>query len=365
MMVFLLGMVNLSHLRAQRQFSPIAIREVQDQYQLGLIDTFGDVGLNTATNEILVGFGYAIERDAQGYITKMSRFVVGDGDYLATGVKNGSQYEVTINTRLPNEEGLNLKAKEIWYNNGLYDTLVVISRYDTSSKTLIAYQREQYDYFPDGRMRNLKFSSSVDSGNTWKLAREAQYVYDAQNRIDSIKNYYLDQTVNYFTMQRFYKVFRTGNKIDSMYFYFGSELTGIYEPRFKDISQEWYPDGRVKMYTSYRKDPGATDISRFNGGRWFNQTRFKNWTSLGEVKELNAHIYPQPASSKLWIDGLPQGKSYQYQMYNLKGEKLGSGYFENQGQINTSELPDGMYLLQVIDLDKSAAFSRKIIKITE
>lgn len=356
------GIMLSSTLNAQRQFSPLVVKEIESRYQLGLIDTLGDVGRNSTTGEILVGFGFAIKRDTAGFVTKMTRFVVGEGDYDATATRNGNTYEIIIKSMTPMEEAPSVKAKEIWYRDGRNDTLVVIQRFDTTSKTFIEYQKEAYTYFPDGRIKNMLYSSSPDSGKTWNLLREARYVYDAQNRIDSIKNYYLDQSVNYFTLQRYYKVYRTGNRIDSMYFYIGSELTGIFEPRFKDISQEWYSDERVKMFINYRRPTGGTEINTFNSGNWFNQTKFKNWTSLGEIQTSSLNIYPQPATNKIMVEGLPEGKNYLFELITLSGAKIQSGKFEAKEALDVSGLNQGIYLLRIESADGSLNLSKKVIK---
>ncbi|WP_075591262.1 carbohydrate-binding protein [Labilibacter marinus] len=86
-----------------------------------------------------------------------------------------------------------------------------------------------------------------------------------------------------------------------------------------------------------------------SGGYLFNL----NWISFKEAEtsavnqnmDTQVNVYPNPANSVLYINNLHAPAKYD--IYNTAGNKLKSGNVINFYGINTSELEDGLYIIQI------------------
>lgn len=77
--------------------------------------------------------------------------------------------------------------------------------------------------------------------------------------------------------------------------------------------------------------------------------------SIGEINESSIHVYPNPASSQLFIDN---GAGSTYMITDAAGKMIASGVYTNA--IDISALSGGMYLLQVKDQQGKTGVSRFI-----
>ncbi|MDA3910410.1 MAG: T9SS type A sorting domain-containing protein [Bacteroidales bacterium] len=71
-----------------------------------------------------------------------------------------------------------------------------------------------------------------------------------------------------------------------------------------------------------------------------------NWLSVEDLlsKNIDEFLYPNPATSHLYIDNLKAGQSYE--IYDSFGRKVMSGNY--QGKINLSGLTSGMYFIRYV-----------------
>lgn len=103
-----------------------------------------------------------------------------------------------------------------------------------------------------------------------------------------------------------------------------------------------------------RYDPNAIPVP-VNSGKQAT-TIFEEKEIEQKVKSNDLVLYPNPVSSVLYINA-NDDKEYYYQIYNMSGQLLKKGKFENK-QTNVSELISGVYLVRVNDAEKVV----KIIK---
>jgi hypothetical protein len=84
------------------------------------------------------------------------------------------------------------------------------------------------------------------------------------------------------------------------------------------------------------------------------------FSSITDLNNINKYdIYPNPADDKLMIHTL-KGSRFEINIYNSQGQLMISEYsFNNQANINTLELPNGLYLIKL--LNNSDVFNYKII----
>ena len=70
-----------------------------------------------------------------------------------------------------------------------------------------------------------------------------------------------------------------------------------------------------------------------------------NTQDLKELKDTKINLYPSPVKDMLYINAV-QDRDYSYQIYNLSGQLVKSGKFEN-GKTNVSSLTSGVYLIRI------------------
>lgn len=78
----------------------------------------------------------------------------------------------------------------------------------------------------------------------------------------------------------------------------------------------------------------ATDCSNFNVG-------------INEVNLNSLTLYPNPAHNQVFVEQ-PQ-KQTTFQIYDMSGKIVFSGFVELNGRIGLSEISDGMYILQIAE----------------
>lgn len=80
------------------------------------------------------------------------------------------------------------------------------------------------------------------------------------------------------------------------------------------------------------------------------------------IKTFN--IYPNPTSSMLYFEA--SSSINKIQIYNTLGQQLGNYSFNtSKGEIDTSRLPDGMYLLKVIEKNNNVLITKQLLKINK
>lgn len=65
-----------------------------------------------------------------------------------------------------------------------------------------------------------------------------------------------------------------------------------------------------------------------------------------KITQKKIEVFPNPIKSILYIKGIDTVKNYYYQIYNMSGQLIKSGRFENE-QTDLSVLPTGNYLLRI------------------
>ncbi len=79
-----------------------------------------------------------------------------------------------------------------------------------------------------------------------------------------------------------------------------------------------------------------------------------------ETKALQIAVYPNPAENWLQVD-LPTNAPGAYHLMTLSGQKVAVGEIINSEKIDISQLPSGVYLLEVVT-DEGKAMSRIVIQ---
>lgn len=75
------------------------------------------------------------------------------------------------------------------------------------------------------------------------------------------------------------------------------------------------------------------------------------FTGVEEQDLINLSLYPNPVREKLYIQGTK--KRIRYRLHNLQGQLLQSGLFSEQQPIKLSGVPQGLYLLQLGEGEKT------------
>jgi len=127
--------------------------------------------------------------------------------------------------------------------------------------------------------------------------------------------------------------------------------------RFFKVDIEYFkkdvqPDSIVvAFFSTYPKHP-------ISGGRlWVDKINLEYTTKIDEIKkEVSFAIYPNPVNSILRVTG---EKPAMVKVFNLLGVELLN--FQNENQIDVSELPSGVYLLGA-KVDKSWLFDKFVKK---
>lgn len=68
-------------------------------------------------------------------------------------------------------------------------------------------------------------------------------------------------------------------------------------------------------------------------------------TNITELKALNLNVYPNPASSVIYIEGVNENSNYSYQLINQLGQISASGSLNKK--INTAGIPNSVYQLLI------------------
>ncbi|MAC94115.1 MAG: hypothetical protein CMC96_01305 [Flavobacteriales bacterium] len=81
-------------------------------------------------------------------------------------------------------------------------------------------------------------------------------------------------------------------------------------------------------------------------------------TGIAEQNLINLNLYPNPVKEELYIKGTKKG--IRYRLHSLQGKLLQSGLFSEQHPIKLSGLPQGLYLLQLGEGEKT--IWKKVVK---
>ncbi|WP_370480371.1 T9SS type A sorting domain-containing protein, partial [Tamlana flava] len=86
-------------------------------------------------------------------------------------------------------------------------------------------------------------------------------------------------------------------------------------------------------------------------------------SSIATSYESPIKIYPNPASSDLHIDNTNAKKITNFYMYNVTGQLVNSTVLKSDTQkIDISNLPKGLYLIKVMDINKNTITIKRIVK---
>ena len=98
------------------------------------------------------------------------------------------------------------------------------------------------------------------------------------------------------------------------------------------------------------------------GGSEFEVARFLNDETVGTEDFQNAEfrLYPNPAREQLSIEMTDAASTYQVEIYDMLGKKVGSSEIQNKGQINVSSLASGTYLVKLNS--NSQTFTVRFVK---
>lgn len=97
--------------------------------------------------------------------------------------------------------------------------------------------------------------------------------------------------------------------------------------------------------------------------RFFRQYKLNQLTSVNEINQQSLHflMYPNPAQTILHVEmDISSDALIEYQLYNVLGEMVLSEETARQ-QINMTDLPSGMYTLQVLQ-NHQALVKAKLVK---
>ena len=100
-----------------------------------------------------------------------------------------------------------------------------------------------------------------------------------------------------------------------------------------------------------------------NGGKTTIPNDATPYTSVDEVAmiEANIELYPIPVTDNLNIR-MKENKTYKVTLYNLDGKVLDSRSIAQSTAITMSQLPYGVYFIQVAAPDNSTGFIKRIVK---
>lgn len=89
---------------------------------------------------------------------------------------------------------------------------------------------------------------------------------------------------------------------------------------------------------------GAIDYSNENGYVFAHNLPEEFTLDSNQLGQTISTMYPNPAKEWVVVEGLAQ----RYQIYNLMGQELLSGFFvSNQKRIDVSKLDSGVYLVKI------------------
>lgn len=82
--------------------------------------------------------------------------------------------------------------------------------------------------------------------------------------------------------------------------------------------------------------------------------------SASDIESLGINIYPNPATSELFIK-LNKQEDYTYRLVDLRGVSILKGSFNNSTRIETENLQTGVYFLQLNQVSSKETFVKKMI----
>ncbi|MFN4082347.1 MAG: T9SS type A sorting domain-containing protein [Bacteroidia bacterium] len=361
LLTFAIGIANLTN--AQRWFGPSDIKEQNQFLNINYrIDSIFSIAFltNSASGEqgLFNIAKYSIEWE-NNYIKTLKRY--DHSLYEANGTISGNIYEVIIKDRTPFEDELTIKAKEVWYNDGTNDTMIVFNRFDTSTNSFYPYQRERYYYNNDNKLNRRIYTYSNDKGITWLNSTDFYFIYNSNNLLDSVKGYLFDQTSQSYGLYYYEKYYYTGSSIDSTIVFRGSATTGIYEARFKNIIHKKNTDGSVQEYITYSRPSGGSVFSPNSGYSFNKQTRFYVFVNEA-VKDNLINIYPNPATDKINIQTDLALRNTTYKIFSISGSCINSGLVNFDRSVDIGILNNGIYFLHIEDAETGKTYIKKFIK---
>ncbi|MCO5247562.1 MAG: T9SS type A sorting domain-containing protein [Chitinophagales bacterium] len=85
-------------------------------------------------------------------------------------------------------------------------------------------------------------------------------------------------------------------------------------------------------------------------------------TAIKDVKKLDVNIYPNPIENELRIN-MPDVKNWNVEIYDLSGKLIiKNSYLGRQIVQNTSQIPTGIHVVQISDLQTNEVYVGKFIK---
>jgi hypothetical protein len=171
---------------------------------------------------------------------------------------------------------------------------------------------------------------------------------------------YYSNGVNEYTIEKewdgtaFVNVYKSEQTIDV-----NGQLTTYFAYNWNDSSNEWQISYGVQNTNTYAANDALTQVdvadydvatSTYNPYYRYVYGDHINVASLNEYEQLNAVLYPNPASDRLNVK--LEGKATSFEVLNLAGQTLISGLASEMMTIDVAHLSVGLYILKISNADQ-------------
>ena len=297
--------------------------------------------------------------DENGWLSEELEFELMDGDWEPVG---RYIYEYDADGHMVLSEGYEFQeewlpaARMTWeYEDGKLINDIYYYRGETDWLPLT---RNDYTYNADGLCQQ-QLQSQWEG--TWIESYKTEYEYDeAGNRVlqTSSTHYDLDDWLYIYQTQ--YSYDSNGNVIASADYYYNetdweleSSMTYVYDLTVSvettaGIMMVW--DEELPIHNKL-----LSQQLRAYGDEWTTTYYYSDCVGLVEQPECTVQLWPNPASEMVHIEGLEPAE---IQIFNNLGQLVKTIHGSNE--INISNLPNGLYLLEIIG--QNGVVTKQIIK---
>lgn len=265
-------------------------------------------------------------------------------EYNAPFDKLSSYVEMTTTTDLKTSEITTYKKTELLsYNlDGLIDTIKILI--NDIPMQLIAYKYNIY-----GHKTNIDYYDFVDDKLQPNSKIENYYVEDYQTvySYHEWDNFYED----YVETERLEVTLDENKNWDTTRVYFNQILSYM-------LVHTFTPMNNIKTITRYENDK-ITKIDNY-----FYET-YETTSTAESANNLEVNVYPNPLSNELQVlINDENNEEYSINILNISGKTV-AHFWTNSAEnvLPLGQLPQGMYLMQISNKDKSRTMIQKIIKI--
>lgn len=291
-------------------------------------------------------FSFNIVRDANNNVTSMVTTEINQNNppaskYSSIGVVNGNKLNVQVQTADPQtaDPFVDVQKETIFKNAFGKDSLVVIERLNSQNQ-YDEVRRIHLVYNANGAIVALQ--ELLPASNNYELVGYRNFGYIGSKRVSDttyIVGTGADEVVAY------NKLFYTASdKLDSILSF--SVKQGVASI---DAGYRMYYDANPGIARILVTSVTPTDTS-FEYRIDYTGTVI---TALNENKLLNENnfvCFPVPANNELNITA-NNGELYSYTLFDIYGKKTTSINMSNQAVINTAGIANGVYLLNIQDVN--------------